>query len=93
MFDWLAVEPELRGRVRYVDAEVGAGELGALSDVLVVGGAVTALAVSLREYFTQRAGVKVVVSGPRGRVEIDAERARDIEALVRDLRDLDGREA
>lgn len=88
--DWLAQESELRGLVTPAPAVPGAGELGALSDVLLVtvgsGGAISVLAASLKAFLAQprRSDVKIVITGADGRkVEIDAKRVDDVEGLVR----------
>lgn len=87
--DWLRQEPELRGRVAMVAASPNPGELGTLADVLSVavggGGALTALAASLKSFLAQprRSDVRIVVTAPDGRhVEIDAKRVADVDTLV-----------
>lgn len=87
---WLAQEPELRGRVKPEMTAPTAGELGAVAEVLVAalgsGGAVSALAVSLRGFLSQprRSDVRIIVEGPDGRrVALDAKRVGDVEGLVR----------
>ena len=90
--DWLAQDEELRGLVVPGPAVPAAGELGASADVLVAavgsGGAVSVLAASLRAFLAQprRSDVTIVLTGPDGRrVEIDAKRVPDVEALVRQV--------
>jgi membrane-associated two-gene conflict system component 1 (EACC1) len=90
--DWLAQDDELRGLVKPAPAVPVAGELGVSSDVLVAavggGGAVSVLAASLQAFLTQprRSDVTIVLTAPDGRrVEIDAKRVRDVEALVRQV--------
>jgi hypothetical protein len=89
--DWLAQEPELRGLIAPKTTGPEPGELGALADVLVAavgsGGAVSVLAASLKAFLAQprRADVRIVLSTPDGlRVEVDAKRVGDVEALVRE---------
>jgi hypothetical protein len=87
---WLSQEPELRGRVKPVAAVPAVGELGAVAEVLVAalgtGGAVSALAASLRGFLSQprRSDVRITVEGPDGRrVELEAKRVENVEILVR----------
>ena len=94
---WLSNEPELRGLVTPAEAVPADGHLGVLSDALVAavgsGGAISVLAASLKAFFAlpRRSDVKVTVSGPDGRrVEIDAKRVGDVEALVREVLGQDG---
>jgi hypothetical protein len=89
---WLGSEPELRGRVKPEATAPTPGELGAVVDVLVAavggGGAVSVLAGSLRTYLSQprHSEVRITVEGPDGRrVELDAKRVHDVEALVRQV--------
>ena len=89
--DWLRHEPELRGLVAPDSAVPGAGELGSPADVLVVavgsGGALTALATSLRAFLAQprRSDLRIVVRAPDGRsVEVDAKRVDDVAGLLRE---------
>lgn len=89
---WLGQEPELRGRVKPVTTAPEAGELGAMTDAVIAavgaGGAVSVLAASLRTYLAQprRSDVRITVQGPDGRrVELDAKRVDDVEALVRQI--------
>ena len=89
--DWLRLEPELRGLISPAPTVPGPGELGGPADALVVavgsGGAISVLAASLRAFLVQprRSDVRIVLGTPDGRrVEIDAKRVRDVEALVRE---------
>lgn len=88
--DWLRHEDELRGEVTPEVVVPGPGELGALTDVLVAalssGGAVSVLAASLKAFLSQprRSDVRIVLRTADGkRVEVDAKRVNDVEALVR----------
>jgi hypothetical protein len=90
--DWLAQDDELRGLVKPAPVVPVAGELGASADVLVAavgsGGAVSVLAASLKAFLAQprRSDVTIVLTAADGRrVEIDAKRVRDVEALVRQV--------
>lgn len=92
--DWLRGEPELAGRVRFAVPEPQEGEMGALTDALVVavgsGGAITVLATSLKTWLAhpRRSDIRVVLrSGKNQTVEIDAKRttADDVERVVRAL--------
>lgn len=88
--DWLHQESELRGLVSPGDAVPRPGELGALSDLLMVavgsGGTLSVLAASLKVFLAQprRSDVRIVVTAPDGRrVELDAKRVGDVEQLLR----------
>lgn len=87
---WLSQEPDLRGHVRHAAAVPAAGELGAVADSLVAalgaGGAVSALAASLRGFLAQprRSDVRIIVVEVEGRrVELDAKRVDDVDGLLR----------
>jgi hypothetical protein len=87
--DWLRQEPELRGRVTAVARPPDPGQLGAVTDVLLValgsGGALSVLAASLRTLFAQprRSDLHITIRDGQGRsVEIDAKRVDDVEALI-----------
>ncbi|MEV6160745.1 hypothetical protein AB0L71_02215 [Streptomyces sp. NPDC052052] len=88
--DWFAQEPDLRGLVRG-NTVPGPGELGAVTDALVVavgsGGVLSVLAASIKAFLAlpRRSDVRIKVSGrPDGRtVEIDAKRVSDVEAILR----------
>jgi hypothetical protein len=89
LHEWLSHEPELRGRIDFVAHRPRGGELGTVTDALSIavggGGALTALATSLRAYFAQpkRADLRITAHFGDGQsVEIVAERARDIESLL-----------
>lgn len=89
---WLRREPEFRGRVEMISPLPTAGELGSLPDVLSVavgsGGALTALAASLKMFLSQprRSDVRMTVKTSDGRsVELDAKRVDDVEALVQNV--------
>jgi hypothetical protein len=88
--DWLGHEPELRGLLSQKSGVTGPEEMGTLSDALVAavggGGAISVLAASLKAFLTlpRRSDVTIVLTGTDGRrVEIDAKRVGDVEALVR----------
>lgn len=88
--DWLRLESELRGLISSGAAVPGPGELGALSDILMVavgsGGALSVLAASLKTFLAQprRSDVRIVVTSPSGRrVELDAKRVGNVEELLR----------
>jgi Effector Associated Constant Component 1 len=90
--DWLRQESELRGLVSPAAVVPGPGELGALSDALVVavgsGGTLSVLAASLKMFLAQprRSDVRIVVTAPDGRrVELDAKRVSNVEQLLRQL--------
>ncbi|MEU8465168.1 hypothetical protein [Streptomyces sp. NPDC029003] len=90
--EWLAGEPELRGRVRPRPAQPGSRELGASSDVLIAaigsGGVISVLAGSLHAFLGRPRGsdVRISVSTPDGRsVELEAQRVEDIESLLRQV--------
>jgi len=90
--DWLAQDDELRGLVKPAPVVPVAGELGAAADVLVAavgsGGAASVLAASLKGFLAQprRSDVTIVLTAADGRrVEVDAKRVRDVEALVREV--------
>jgi hypothetical protein len=92
--DWLRGEPELAGRIGMAGANPRVGELGTLSDALVVavgaGGTLSVLASSLAAWLSQprRSGVHIRVQGETGRVvEVDADgvSGERVEALVREV--------
>ncbi|MDN3351220.1 hypothetical protein [Actinomadura sp. DC4] len=96
--DWLRGEPDLR--VRPALAAPRPGELGALTEALVVGvgsgGTVSILATSLKTWLAhpRRSDIRIVVEGTDDRrIEIDARRAdaEDVERLLRTI--IDGRDA
>jgi hypothetical protein len=67
------------------------GELGVAADVLVAavgsGGAISVLAASLKAFLVlpRRTDLRIVLSAPDGhKVEIDAKRVGDAEALIRE---------
>lgn len=90
--DWLHRESELRGLVSLGDAVPRPGELGTLSDLLMVavgsGGTLSVLAASLKVFLAQprRSDVRIVVTSPDGRrVELDAKRVGEVEQLLRQV--------
>jgi hypothetical protein len=88
---WLAAEGALRGRLTIDQPPVPSGQMGALSDVLVVaagaGGAVTVLASSLSVWLKhRRADVTIEVRGEDGRsVTVTAGRVASAEAVIREV--------
>ncbi|MET7900978.1 hypothetical protein ABZS86_05690 [Streptomyces sp. NPDC005355] len=77
--EWLRGEPESAGRVRPRSAPPAPGEMGAVTEPLVVslgaGGAVSVLASALRAWLSQprRSAIRIKVHGPEGRrLDIDA---------------------
>ncbi|MFJ9448457.1 hypothetical protein ACIRRH_42670 [Kitasatospora sp. NPDC101235] len=95
--DWLRHEPELRGRVAFAEAAPEPGELGAITDTLVVavgsGGALTVLAAALRTYLSQprKADIRIEARVDDRSVTVTAEHVADVEALLHEtLRHLDG---
>ena len=89
--NWLSHESELRGLIAPEVVVPGPGELGAMADVLVAavssGGAISVLASSLKAFLSQprRSDVRIVLRTADGRrVEVDAKRIADVEALVRE---------
>jgi hypothetical protein len=88
---WLVDEPGLRGwRITLANPELAPGDMGAISDVLVValgsGGAGAALVASLSAWLQTRVTtVKMRMRSDAGEVEIEATTARDPAALVERL--------
>src|SRR5215471_9859486 len=86
--DWLLDDPELAGYpVTRPASAPGPGEMGALSDVLVValgsGGAGATLAGSLSVWLRTRVGdVTLRIRTPQGEAELTARNAKDPEALI-----------
>jgi hypothetical protein len=91
---WLTGEDELRGRLTLRSHQIEAGQMGGILDVLVValgsGGAGAVLAGSLSTWLTQRrVDLTVTVSTPDGRhVTVDVRRARDPQAVTREIQTL-----
>jgi hypothetical protein len=90
--EWLSAETDLRGHVSRAPAGVRPGQMGGLSDVLLValgsGGAITALISAIPIWLKhRRTDLKVVVSdSAEGRqVTIDATNVHDAEALIREI--------
>ncbi|MEU4541493.1 hypothetical protein AB0G15_42355 [Streptosporangium sp. NPDC023825] len=88
--DWLGMEPEIRGRVRKSAPLPKEGELGGVTDAVIValgsGGTLSALAMSLRTWLSQprRSDVTIRVEIGDRSVEVDAKRVSEgrIEALL-----------
>jgi len=88
---WLGYEPLLRGRITLAMRQPEVGELGSAMDLISVavgaGGALTALAASLKTFFAQprRSDVRITIRTEDGRsIEIDARRVNDVDKLVAD---------
>jgi hypothetical protein len=87
---WLAESTSLRGALT-LEQTMKPGEMGAVSDVLVValgsGGAVTALAASLGSWLlSRRSHVKIKVTAADGSsIELDVKRAKGDQAGVEEL--------
>ena len=79
LHSWLRSEPELAGRVAQDRAEPLPGEMGALSEALIVsvgpGATVSALALSLKAFLSQPRGanVRIRIQGEGRNVDITAE--------------------
>jgi hypothetical protein len=86
--DWLLDDPELAGcPITRPASSPGPGEMGAVSDVLVValgsGGAGTALASSLVVWLRTRVGdITLRVRTSAGEAELTARNAKDAEAVI-----------
>jgi hypothetical protein len=96
--DWLRGEPGLAGRVSAVGSSPARGQLGTLTDALVValgsGGAISVLAASLKSWLSlpRRSDVTVTLHHPDGSsVTIDAKRVAagqaDVESVIRQALD------
>jgi hypothetical protein len=92
--EWLHHEPEFRAEITVVENRPRSGELGPITDALSIavgsGGALTALATSLRAYFAQpkRADLRVTIRSGDGRsFVLDAKRVEHVEALLRTVVD------
>lgn len=92
--DWLSGEPDLSGRIRLAASGPRRGELGALTDAVVVsvgsGGVLSVLATSLKAWLMhpRRSDIRVVVQEKGNRkVEVDARRvtSEDVEKLLRSV--------
>ncbi len=93
---WLRGEPAMAGRVRLAAAQPKPGEMGLAAETLLVavgsGGALSALAASLRGWLSQprRSDIRVRIEVPGRRVvEIGGDRLRagEIESLLRQALD------
>jgi hypothetical protein len=93
LWQWLLNEDALRGRIQQSHAAPTEGEMGAVSDVLVVavgsGGALTALTTSLGLWLSQRRGrsgaATVELSRPDGTtIAISATKVADPAAAIRE---------
>jgi hypothetical protein len=94
--NWLRQADELRGsRVERVAAPIRPGQMGGVSDALVValgtGGAGVVLAQSISVWLQTRvADIKVKITGPKGTAEIDGQRIRDPASLLDQVRKILG---
>jgi hypothetical protein len=93
--DWLGQEAELRGLITEASEKPSPGELGALTDAIVVavgsGGALTVLVGSLQAFLTmpRHTDMRIKIKGTSGRtVTVDAKRVKDPDALIREVRSL-----
>lgn len=100
LLEWLNDNDELRGRVNLPSKQIRPGQMGGLTDVLIVavgaGGVATALARSLTTWFTvRRSKIAVTIkTGADPEITLDAERVRMPEvaqALQSMLEQLDNR--
>ncbi|WP_219515633.1 effector-associated constant component EACC1 [Nonomuraea ceibae] len=87
--DWLGLEPELGGQVRKSAPPPRDGELGGLTDAVVIAlgsGTLSALAMSLKTWLSQprRSDITIRVEAGDRSIEIDAKRVAEsrIEALL-----------
>lgn len=94
LHDWLRDERELSGRVRAVSPDPKAGELGTLTDALIVavgsGGTISVLAASLKAWLSlpRRSDVRIRIHrSDGGSVEIEAKRVDageiDVQSMIR----------
>ncbi|WP_372460226.1 effector-associated constant component EACC1 [Nocardia coffeae] len=97
LIGWLRREPELRGTVTPLDVVPTLGEMGSLVGLATVavgsGGVLSVLATSLRAWFAQprRSDVRIEIRSPDGKsVIVDAERVRDVSAILQSVVDLTG---
>ncbi|MBF6352926.1 hypothetical protein IU448_28520 [Nocardia flavorosea] len=100
LLEWLNDNDQLRGRVKMPAEKVRPGQMGGLTDVLIVaagaGGVATALARSLTTWFTvRRSKIAVTIkTGTDSEITLDAERVKMPEvtqALQSMLEQLDNR--
>ncbi|MEV0281183.1 hypothetical protein AB0I22_33015 [Streptomyces sp. NPDC050610] len=92
LYEWLNAEDALRGSARLRGAPPAAGSMGAVLESVTVavgsGGIAGVLARSVAMWLVQgrRSDVKVTVVAEDGRrVEVDVHRARDPEAVMRQV--------
>jgi hypothetical protein len=89
--DWLLDEPLLAGcAVTRPVAAPEPGQMGAISDVLVValgsGGAGAALASSLSVWLRTRVGnISIRIDTEHGKIEVSATNVRDAESMIRQV--------
>jgi hypothetical protein len=88
LHDWLRSEHDLhQSRVELTSPRIRDGEMGAGLEVVTValgsGGAITVLANSLSVWLRNRGtDLTFEISGPTGKIVIDARRARDPKELI-----------
>ena len=88
--NWLDGEDSLRGRVTLDEVPIREGEMGTVSEVLMValgsGGAGAVLATSLATWITQlRSDVSVRIQRGDTSVELDAARVKDSHEILEQL--------
>lgn len=97
LLKWLNLQGPLRGRVEAVGSPAGPGQMagGGLTEVLAVavgaGGVGTVLAQALVVWCRRPRGgkVRIRLTGPDGRrVEIDGDRVRDADGIIKAVVDL-----
>ncbi|AHH16645.1 hypothetical protein NONO_c18450 [Nocardia nova SH22a] len=81
LVDWFDDDDELRGRVRRLSTPIRPGEMGGVTDVLVValgtGGIASVLAQSLTAWFThRRSDITLTLSAGETQVTVDAKRVK-----------------
>jgi hypothetical protein len=100
LLEWFNDNDQLRGRVKLPSEQIRPGQMGGLTDVLIVaagaGGLATALARSLTTWFTvRRSKIAVTIkTGADSAITLDAERVKMPEvtqALQSMLEQLDNR--
>jgi hypothetical protein len=91
LHDWLKTEQDLEpSKVTAISPPVQVGHMGAALDVVTValggGGAVSVLAGSLGVWLRNRGtDIRCEITGPQGKIVVDAKRARDPAALIQSI--------